>query len=213
MDTEKQETPAVKRRMSTEERRRCILDAALKLFSRRGYHGTTTRALAREVGVNEAILYRHFQSKEVILLALLSESQGRIDPYGLRAAVENLPPREAVVELLRFVAEFTRKFKDHNAILFSQIRNSDEAREVFRAMIEERVRVLFPLFKQWREAGVVREIEHAALFRIVIGTFVMFHHTAPIMSGTDLDISLDSMINALQTLILKDSPAAGEAIR
>jgi len=202
-----------RKRMSFEERHRCILDAALKLFSRLGFHGTTTRKLAREAGVNEALLYRHFQSKETILLALLSESQGRLDPQALRAAVEGLPPPEALSKLLTFVAEFTGKFQHHNTIVMSQIRNSPEAQEVFRGMIEERVYVFFPLFEKWRREGVIREIHPAALFRIIVGSFVMYYHTQPIMAGTDLDISLETMVSALQTLILKDPPIQGEAIQ
>ncbi len=58
-------------RMSAEERRAAILDAAFRLFSERGFHRTTTRALAEAVGVTEPVLYEHFKSKRELYLALV----------------------------------------------------------------------------------------------------------------------------------------------
>jgi AcrR family transcriptional regulator len=51
-------------RRSAPERREEILAASLELFSRHGLHGVTTRMIADAAGVSEALLYRHFDSKE-----------------------------------------------------------------------------------------------------------------------------------------------------
>ena len=50
--------------------RRRILAAALRLFSRNGFHGTSIRVLARSVGLTEAAIYYHFPSKRAIVEAL-----------------------------------------------------------------------------------------------------------------------------------------------
>ena len=50
--------------MSAEQTRDRILDAALKLFSQKGFLGATTRGIARDAGVAEVTLFRHFGSKE-----------------------------------------------------------------------------------------------------------------------------------------------------
>ena len=50
--------------MAAEARREDILVASLELFARQGRHGVTTRAIAEAAGVSEALLYRHFPSKE-----------------------------------------------------------------------------------------------------------------------------------------------------
>ncbi len=47
-----------------------ILDAALDLFARHGFHGTSMRQIARAVGVRESALYHHFRSKDALLEAL-----------------------------------------------------------------------------------------------------------------------------------------------
>ncbi len=53
-----------KGRLPAEERRQQIIEQAAKVFARRGFEGTRTRDIAEECGVNEALLYRHFPSKE-----------------------------------------------------------------------------------------------------------------------------------------------------
>ena len=57
-------------RLPGDERRSRILDAALKVFAKRGFHGATTRELAKAAGVSEALMYRHFATKEDLYVAL-----------------------------------------------------------------------------------------------------------------------------------------------
>jgi AcrR family transcriptional regulator len=54
----------------TEQRRAEILEAALHLFSSKGFHDTTMEEVAREAGVAKGTIYLYFQSKEHLLLAL-----------------------------------------------------------------------------------------------------------------------------------------------
>jgi AcrR family transcriptional regulator len=60
-------------RVPGKTRRKQILTAATQLFSRRGFDGTTTREIARVAGVNEAIIFRHFTSKEELYWVVVSE--------------------------------------------------------------------------------------------------------------------------------------------
>jgi AcrR family transcriptional regulator len=60
-------------RLSGEERRDEIIRAALKVFSENGFHGTTTKALAKAAGVSEALIFRHFPSKEELYAAMQAE--------------------------------------------------------------------------------------------------------------------------------------------
>lgn len=60
------------RRLPADERRRAIVDAALKVFTTGSYAGATTAEIAREAGVTEPVLYRHFASKRELWLACLA---------------------------------------------------------------------------------------------------------------------------------------------
>ena len=50
--------------------------AAMELFSKKGFRGTTTRDLAYQAGVNEAIIFRHFDNKEALYSAILQHKAG-----------------------------------------------------------------------------------------------------------------------------------------
>lgn len=60
-------------RLSATDRRHQILEVASGMFARKGYQGTTTREIAEEAGVNEALLFRHFPSKENLYWTLIEE--------------------------------------------------------------------------------------------------------------------------------------------
>jgi AcrR family transcriptional regulator len=61
-------------RLTAEERRQAVLDTACRVFSRSSYRGATTAEIAREAGITEPILYRHFGSKRDLYLACLDEA-------------------------------------------------------------------------------------------------------------------------------------------
>lgn len=61
-------------RLPAAERREAILEAALRVFATGSYSAATTAQIAREAGVSEPILYRHFGSKRDLYLACLDEA-------------------------------------------------------------------------------------------------------------------------------------------
>jgi AcrR family transcriptional regulator len=60
-------------RLPAAERRQALVDAAMRVFSTGSYAGATTADIAREAGVSEPILYRHFASKRELYIACLDE--------------------------------------------------------------------------------------------------------------------------------------------
>jgi len=69
-------TQAPARRLTAEARRQAVLDSACRVFSRSSYRAATTAEIAREAGISEPILYRHFGSKRDLYLACLDEAWG-----------------------------------------------------------------------------------------------------------------------------------------
>lgn len=77
-------------RLPAEERRAAVLDTACRVFGRCSYRTATTAEIAREAGVTEPILYRHFDSKRALYLACVDETWERI-----RVAWDDAVAREA----------------------------------------------------------------------------------------------------------------------
>jgi AcrR family transcriptional regulator len=88
-------------RLPAAERRQAVLDTACRVFSDLSYRGATTAEIARQAGVSEPILYRHFGSKRELYLACLDEAWRRLRAAG-DAAVER---RRGAVSRVGAVAE------------------------------------------------------------------------------------------------------------
>jgi AcrR family transcriptional regulator len=58
-------------RMCADDRRHQIVQVAMRLFSERGFRGTTTKEVAQAAGVSEAIIFRHFATKEDLYTAII----------------------------------------------------------------------------------------------------------------------------------------------
>jgi AcrR family transcriptional regulator len=57
-------------RLNSEERREAIIRAVRRVFAEKGFHGTTTRELAKAAGVSEALLFKHFPDKQSLYAAM-----------------------------------------------------------------------------------------------------------------------------------------------
>ncbi len=85
-------------RLPAHERRQAILEAAQRVFAGGSYSGSTTAEIAREAGVSEPILYRHFASKRDLYLACLGAAWESLRT-AFDAKVDELGEREAVTAI------------------------------------------------------------------------------------------------------------------
>ncbi len=67
-----------RRRLTAEERRAGILDAALAVFSARGYYPSSIDDIAREAGISKALIYEHFESKQGLYADLLERNAAEL---------------------------------------------------------------------------------------------------------------------------------------
>jgi len=95
------ERPARDRQAGTEEKRRLIIDAAVRVFARDGYHTSRVGDIAEEAGVAHGLLYHYFSSKEEVLATLFRENWGEL--LGRFERVEQSD--EAADEQLRGIAK------------------------------------------------------------------------------------------------------------
>lgn len=91
--------PAPQRRLPGAERREVILESAARLFGERGYSGTTLDDVAAESKVTKPVLYRHFDSKKALYLALLERHRDDL-PRFFEAVPPDLPFEQRVEAIL-----------------------------------------------------------------------------------------------------------------
>jgi TetR/AcrR family transcriptional regulator len=92
-------------RLPAAERRQAILAAALRVFPSCSYARATTAEIAREAGVSEPILYRHFASKRDLYLACVDEAWARLQAAVERVIAEEDDPAEWTMAIPRAVHE------------------------------------------------------------------------------------------------------------
>lgn len=90
-----------RRRMTGEERREGILDAALALFSEKGFRAATTRELAARAGITEAMIYRHFRSKLDVLRGVIERDSFLPEVCRFTTLDPQASLREQLIELGR----------------------------------------------------------------------------------------------------------------
>lgn len=117
------------RRLSGEERRQQIIDNARKVFAQMGYAGARIRDIAESCGINEAMLYKHFEGKEELFLEVLGQIHEEMVAY----TSKYLSPDDNGLERIRasMRGQWEAGIRDHsmnaNAIHAITISMSDES--------------------------------------------------------------------------------------
>jgi TetR/AcrR family transcriptional regulator len=103
-------------RMPGEDRRRQLLRVAVESFAQNGFSGTKTKDIAAAAGVSEAILFRHFASKEDLYHAILDEKEATMCSDGWFVVMNELAERRDDRGLFQHVAwQMIRSFREDSA--------------------------------------------------------------------------------------------------
>lgn len=111
-----------------------IIAAALKLFSQKGFHGTTTKEIAHECGVAEGLIFYHFGDKRKLLLHIVRNFSFAIQAQKTDGYLSGRTLEEALVLYGLEYLQFLKKHIDYLTLIWSPEMIQDEAvsEEVFR---------------------------------------------------------------------------------
>ncbi|HYP52720.1 MAG TPA: helix-turn-helix domain-containing protein [Pyrinomonadaceae bacterium] len=175
-------------RMAADERRRQVVDVAMRLFSERGFRGTTTKEIAQAAGVSEAIIFRHFATKEELYTAI-------IDHKACSGGMADL--QQPVVETIRCgVAELMKGRQDravfeHIALAMMRHHESDadflrllfysalEGHQLAQMFWDRNVSALYEFLGSYirdrQRDGAFRQIDPRVVVRAFTGMII--HHS------------------------------------
>ena len=128
------------------DRRRQIIQVAMALFSAKGFEGTTTREISRAAGVSEAIIFRHFATKEDLYAAIIDFIiQGHCETvlYGteLRPWTSATTPRSSRRSPFAFWRPTGKSRRCLRLLLFSSL----EGHKLSQLFMESQVRPVYEL--------------------------------------------------------------------
>ena len=167
-------------RMSGEDRRRQLIQVAIRLFSQKGFRGTTTKEIAQAAKINEAMIFRHFATKEDLYSAILDYkacTAGPVDPRQLVAEAVKRKDDRAVFEGLAYAAlqHHERDTDFHRLLLYSALEGHQLADMFWERNIREFYEFLGKYIQERQGDGAFRDIEPRIVVRAFIGMII--HHS------------------------------------
>ncbi len=136
------------RSIAQEEKRKQILDAAVRVFARGGYHGSRVGDIAEEAGVAHGLLYHYFESKEDVLHAIFRENWGELLVRFREVEAADEPAAEKLEGIAKILL---RTWRNDPALVTVMVR--DVARSPHLEEQVEEVREAFAILQRVVEQG------------------------------------------------------------
>ncbi len=114
------------RSIASEEKRKTLLDAAVRVFARTGYHGSRVGDIAEEAGVAHGLLYHYFPSKEEVLQTIFRENWGElIERFRAVEAVDE-PAGEKLEGIAKILLRTWRNDPDLVTVMVREVARSPQ---------------------------------------------------------------------------------------
>lgn len=164
-----------------------ILQAAQKLFARKGFDGTTTKDLARKAGVAEGTIFRHFSNKKAILIELATE--GWVDILtDLLTELSEMASYQAVAQVMRRRMLNMNQNVDLMRICFFEAQFHPELRDRIQSEVIAKMTDVAEAFVETAmDKGVYRKMNSQIVARVFVGMFAIAGFSQDTMLEGDAD--------------------------
>lgn len=193
--------------MSSVDRQRQLLDAALTVFSLKGFKGTTTKEIAAAAGVAEAVIFQHFPSKEALYNAVLELNLGAWDAEQDAEAISQYMERDEDevlfrTSILRILNCYRTNAAFQRVVLFAALEGHEQGIRRLREQFE-------PVYKQFQKYIEKRQREGALTdgdpLTIMIGIIGVAHQyglVKSIMNAEPRDIPDEAVAEQFTKILL-----------
>ncbi|MEK6284921.1 MAG: TetR/AcrR family transcriptional regulator [Acidobacteriota bacterium] len=193
-------------RMTAENRRQQIVEVAAELFSQKGFRGTTTKEIADGALVSEAIIFRHFATKDDLYRAILDHKVKQATDR-MKQNLDEAASRkddDAYFGSLAFeMLEFHRKDRTFmRLLLFSALEGHDLSEIFFHSTAREMKNQIRRYIKQRIGDGAFRSIDPALAARAFVGMVLNQAQVRNIFRDDDLRFSNHQMADRFVDIFL-----------
>jgi len=203
----------LKIKLTADERRRGIIEAALGCFSQQGFHGTTTKEIASAAECSEATMYQHFASKEALYAAVLVTKAG-VEEILAKAA--DAAARKDDASVLRAIGQgyLTRTEHDPSLMrlfIYSALEGIERGERFFRSRATRVHEFLSAYLQERITEGVFRHVDPLVAAPAFVGMvvyYLLLHEILGVKRPTD--IPSEQVIETFVTLFLEGIAQRGE---
>lgn len=155
------------------ETQKRILQAAQRLFARRGYDGTTTRDLAQAAGVAEGTLFRHFENKKAILIEVAT--QGWVEILtDLLTELSEMGSYKAIAQVMRRRMLNLHQNADMLRVCFMEAQFHPDLRDRIQSdVIAKMTDVAEAFFQTAMDRGIYRPMNPRIVAQVFLGMFTI----------------------------------------
>ena len=188
-------------RLSAEERRIDIMEAALNVFARKGYNGARTKEIAKEAGISETLIFRHFDTKENLYEQALEHLYSHHPVFDeMEPAMQAKDDRKVLYVLARHVMEHGRE--DRRIVrlnLYNGLEgiNPDKDKSGPIDILENYLR------QRMEEGGLKKGDPHLAARFFMYQVFFYVSEIQLKLTGPPLDINDDQAASAMVDFFLE----------
>lgn len=180
IDSPQEQQAPLAPRMAGEERRLQILRVAMRLFAERGFRGTTTKEIAHAAGVSEAMVFRHFATKDELYDAILDQKAcdgGLGDPRAFLAEAIKRKDDRAVFETLarRMMLHHEQDTEFLRLLTHSALEGHQFSEMFWDRVVKDLYQFLGGYVRQRQRDGAFRNIDPAVVVRAFAG--MVIHHS------------------------------------
>ncbi len=166
--------------MAGDERREQLCQVAMRLFSEKGFSGTTTKEIANAAGVSEAMVFKHFSNKDELYAAILDHKacdHGFDNPFAeIADKIEQKDDFGVFYGMALNALDHHKQDSDFlRLMLHSALEGHKLAEVFFDGFITHVYEYLGSYIRQRQKEGAFREVEPRIVVRSFIGMFV--HHS------------------------------------
>jgi len=205
--------PAVQKRLKADERRTQLLWIAKEMFSEHGFENTSTRSIAAAAGVTEAIVFRHFASKEDLYRQILDRKADEIDIKRWSDELEHIVEREddeaLVLSVMKHVLEADRKDPQFQRLLLQAALSGRPLHKITAQRLLPLHRFLSGYIRKRQKKGAFQNCDpRLAAYAIV--SLPAYYGLAKILFGVDeLKLSQKRLASGFARLILEGLNSPG----
>ena len=175
-DDEREIVTQIKNKTLVKERRRQIVDAAVKLFIQNGYHKTTTRELARETGLSIGSLYEYISTKDDVLYLVGIAIHSEVEQGVKDALARSSQSKDALADVIKEYFLVCNRMSDHVLLMYQVTHFLPEKWQKKVLEAEIRITNLFiEAMKELRESGKLPNLDDNSLLLIGHNISVMGH--------------------------------------
>jgi len=159
-----------------EDRREQIIDAAMRVFSEKGFTKATNKDVAREAGITPGLIYYYFESKEKLLEAMI-ESRSPIRLLtSLTPQVLALPPEAFLRFIIRQVLSIIEgeNFIQLIRVMLPEIVHNPEMTPTVAGFLQRVMEFLTSYFESKMKAGELRQSDASLTAQVFLGSVMGF---------------------------------------